>query len=362
MVEPSSTWVIITPVFEPIAETGMTQNQPECSSNPGSTARIIEQAVEVLKIEAEGILKLSERIDERFEAVVELIYRSRGRMIVSGIGKSGIVGRKIVATLNSTGTRSFFLHPVEAMHGDLGQVSPDDTFLALSNSGETDELNILVPSIRGIGCKVIAFTGVEDSTLAQHSDIVIHVGVEREACPLGLAPTASSTAMMAIGDALAVVLINKNRFKTSDFKRFHPAGKLGLHLSNKVGNIMLTGASIPRVTTGTGLGATIEVMDRHRLGHALVETPDGKLCGVVTDGDLRRMLAHGSQKTIKVVDDIMTPHPRKLGLETHAFDALNLMEQHQITALPIVDDADRIQGIIHLHDLLGKGNFKINGG
>jgi len=172
----------------------------------------IEQAKEVLKIEAEGILKLIDRMDHHFEEMVDLIYQATGRLIISGIGKSGIVGRKIVATLNSTGTRSLFLHPVEAMHGDLGMVSQDDVFLALSNSGETDELNLLVPSIRKIGCRVIAFTGNLRSTLAEHSDIVIDVSVEREACPLGLAPTASTTALLAMGDALAVVLINRKHF------------------------------------------------------------------------------------------------------------------------------------------------------
>ena len=185
---------------------------------------VIQQAVEVLKLEAQGILKLIDRIDKNFTEMVELICRSKGRLIVGGIGKSGIVGRKIVATLNSTGTRSIFLHPVEAMHGDLGMVSHEDVFLALSNSGETDELNILIPSIKNVGCKVIAFTGNTDSTLAKNSDIIIDVGVDKEACPLGLAPTSSTTALLAMGDALAVVLINKKHFQTSDFKKIHPGG------------------------------------------------------------------------------------------------------------------------------------------
>ena len=205
------------------------------------TSKMIkEQAVEVLRIEAEGILNLIERIDDGFTQMVELICRSRGRLIVSGIGKSGIVGRKIVATLNSTGTRALFLHPVEAMHGDLGMVCPDDIFLALSNSGETDELNLLMDAIRGIGCATIAFTGRTGSTLAKNSDIVIDVGVDREACPLGLAPTASTAAQLAMGDALAVVLINKKHFNSKDFKRFHPGGTLGDRLSILVKEVMLT--------------------------------------------------------------------------------------------------------------------------
>jgi arabinose-5-phosphate isomerase len=185
------------------------------------SAAIIQKAIDVLKIEAEGIINLVDRIDDNFSEMIEQICSSSGRLIIAGIGKSGIVGRKIVATLNSTGTRSLFLHPVEAMHGDLGQVARDDIFIALSNSGETDELCILLPSIRQIGCKIIAFTGSKNSTLATQSDIVIDVGVECEACPLGLAPTASTTAMLAMGDALAVVLLEKKHFKTSDFRMIH---------------------------------------------------------------------------------------------------------------------------------------------
>ena len=199
---------------------------------------IIEQAIDVLKIEAAGILKLTQSINDQFAEMVQLIFHSTGRLIVSGIGKSGIIGRKIVATLNSTGTRSLFLHPVEAMHGDLGIVSPDDIFLALSNSGKTDELNVLLPSIRNIGCKVIAFTGDPESTLAEYSDIIIDVSVDIEACPLGLAPTASTTALLAMGDALAVVLINMKNFNPADFKKIHPAGVLGQRLTSRVRDIM----------------------------------------------------------------------------------------------------------------------------
>lgn len=321
----------------------------------------IHRAIEVLEIEAEGILELTKRIDHHFEQMVELILNARGRLIVGGIGKSGIVGRKIVATLNSTGTRSFFLHPVEAMHGDLGQVSPDDVFLALSNSGETDELNILVPSIRTIGCKVITFTGNVRSTLADHSDIVIDVGVNREACPLGLAPTASTTAMLAMGDALAVVLIDKKKFKTSDFRRFHPGGRLGQHLANKVRDIMLRAESTPLILQGTPMTEAVQVIDKYRLGHALVTRPDGTLCGIVADGDIRRMLVKNPDISTVVVDDVMTHNPRRLDQDAPAYNALNMMEQFQITALPIVDPAGRVQGIVHLHDLLGKGDFKFNG-
>ncbi|MBW1835400.1 MAG: KpsF/GutQ family sugar-phosphate isomerase [Deltaproteobacteria bacterium] len=322
---------------------------------------IIKEAAEVLKIEAEGILKLAERIDDNFTEMVELICKSSGRLIVGGIGKSGIVGRKIVATLNSTGTRSIFLHPVEAMHGDLGQVSPDDIFLALSNSGETDELNILLSSIRKIGCTIIAFTGNKNSTLAKHSDIVIDVGVDREACPLGLAPTASTTALLAMGDALAVVLINKKHFKSSDFKKFHPGGMLGQRLSSKVEDIMLTGASLPRVREGSGMEAAVSEIDRLGLGVTLVLRPDDTLAGIITDGDIRRAIAKKKPILDLTVEEVMTKNPLTANPATPAYDALNIMEQHQITVLPITNPIGKTLGILHLHDILGKGEFKFNG-
>ena len=322
---------------------------------------IIRKAVDVLQIEARGILNLADRIDENFSDMIEQICRSGGRLIISGIGKSGIVGRKIVATLNSTGTRSLFLHPVEAMHGDLGQVSPDDIFIALSNSGETDELCILLPSIRKIGCKIIAFTGSKNSSLAAQSDIVIDVGVENEACPLGLAPTASTTAMLAMGDALAVVLLEKKHFKTSDFKMIHPGGTLGQRLACKVEDLMLTGPHLPRVNEGTGMLEAIKIIDNGRLGTTLVMDAHNKLSGIITDGDIRRLVASGQSIARLVVEDVMTKNPRTIIKESPAYDALNIMEQHQITVLPIVDPEGMIQGILHLHDILGKGEFKFNG-
>jgi arabinose-5-phosphate isomerase len=322
---------------------------------------IKEQAVEVLRIEAEGILNLIERIDDGFPQMVELICRSRGRLIVSGIGKSGIVGRKIVATLNSTGTRALFLHPVEAMHGDLGMVCPDDVFLALSNSGETDELNLLLAAIRGIGCATIAFTGRAGSTLAKNSDIVIDVGVDREACPLGLAPTASTAAQLAMGDALAVVLINKKHFNSKDFKRFHPAGALGHRLSSKVRDLMLTGAFLPIVMRQTLMGDAIKELDRGRLGAVLVSEENQILAGIVTDGDIRRAIVRHRSLLELPVDDVMTENPRSMSPDSPTYDALNVMEQHQITVLPITDRGRQIVGILHLHDILGKGEFKFNG-
>ena len=322
---------------------------------------IIKQATEVLKIEAQGILGLIDRIDKSFTEMVELIYNSKGRLIVGGIGKSGIVGRKIVATLNSTGTRSIFLHPVEAMHGDLGMVSHEDIFLALSNSGETDELNILIPSIRNVGCTVIAFTGNTDSTLAKNSDIIIDVGVNKEACPLGLAPTASTTALLAMGDALAVVLTNKKHFQTSDFKKIHPGGAIGQRLSGKVSDIMIAGDLIPLVGKGAPMEEAVKIIDRSKLGTALISNADKTLAGIITDGDIRRFIVRHTTIAGSTVEDLMTINPQTTSPDTPAYDALNIMEKYQITVLPVKDNSGKIRGILHLHDILGKGEFKFNG-
>ncbi len=321
---------------------------------------IIEQAIEVLKIEAEGILKLTQSVNDQFAEMVQLIFHSTGRLIVSGIGKSGIIGRKIVATLNSTGTRSLFLHPVEAMHGDLGIVSRGDIFLALSNSGKTDELNVLLPSIRNIGCKVIAFTGDPESTLAEYSDIVIDVSVDIEACPLGLAPTASTTALLAMGDALAVVLINMKNFKPDDFKRIHPGGVLGLRLTSRVRDIMYADDLVPIVRQGVSMDAALEEMNRCGFGATFVVHESQTLAGIITDGDIRRLVALKKPIYQLTVDEVMTPDPRTVGTNSLTYDALNTMEQHQITVLPITDPDGKILGILHLHDILGKGEFKFN--
>jgi arabinose-5-phosphate isomerase len=322
---------------------------------------VIDEAVEVLKIEADGILRLIDRIDNNFSEMVELIFNSTGRVIVGGIGKSGIIGRKIVATLNSTGTRSLFLHPVEAMHGDLGMVSKEDIFLALSNSGETDELNIVLSTIQKIGCKIIAFTGNKNSTLAKNSDIIINVGVEKEACPMGLAPTASTTALLAMGDALAVVLINKRGFKQSDYKKFHPGGTLGQRLSVNVADIMITGNSIPIVDEDTRMEESIQIINEFGLGTTLVQGEKNKLTGIITDGDVRRCV--GIKKNILDLPakDVMTKNPRTVKPDSPTYDALNMMEQYQITALPVTGGESQILGILHLHDILGKGAFKFNG-
>jgi arabinose-5-phosphate isomerase len=323
--------------------------------------QIIGDAIAVLKLESESILQLTNQVDENFAKMVALIYKCKGRVIIGGIGKSGIIARKIVATLNSTGTRSLFLHPVEAMHGDLGMVCPDDIFLALSASGETDELTLLLSRVRSIGCPIIAFTGNTGSTLAKHSDIIIDVGVEKEACPLGLAPTCSTTAMLAMGDALAVVLINQKKFKSDDFKRFHPGGALGQRLAARVAEFMLSGTSVPVIEQGASMKDAIAEINRHSLGVILVLSPTQKLLGIVTDGDIRRAVAQQVPLQTLKVDRLMTVNPHHVHPDTPAYDALNIMERHQITVLPILDSDGKVYGILHLHDILGKGEFKFNG-
>ena len=324
---------------------------------------IIQKAKEVLKIEADSILKLMENIESSFETLVNCICSSNGRVVISGIGKSGLIAKKIVATLISTGTNSLFLHPVEALHGDLGMVSKDDVFIAISNSGETTELNRLLPVIKDIGCRLAGFTGKPDSTMAGFCDIVINTSVEKEACPFNMAPTASTTAQLAMGDALAVVLITKKKFKKSDFMKSHPGGVLGQRLSSRVGEIMFEASTTPCVQTGSSMAIAIQEMDKFKLGAVIVLNPEKKVKGIITDGDIRHSIAT-RQYDLKTqsVDSIMTVTPRTLTAQSFLYDALNLMEKYQITVLPIVDSQDRFDGLLHLHDILGKGSFQFNGG
>ena len=290
---------------------------------------VLAAVQEVLEIEAQGILNLIPKLGKEFEAAVNLIYGSKGRVIITGIGKSGIVARKIVATLNSTGTPALFLHPVEAMHGDLGMVTSQDIVLALSNSGETGELTILLPSIRRIGTKFIAFTGNPESTLARQSDIAIDVGVEKEACPWGMVPTASTTAALAAGDALAVALIKRRQFNHRDFRRFHPGGSLGERLNVRVAEVMLTGDRVPLVAPDQPLGEAIREMDLKDLGVALVvETEERILRGILTDGDLRRLIQRRLPFLETLTAQAMTPNPKILSPEALASEALDLMEAY----------------------------------
>lgn len=320
--------------------------------------KVVEHAREVLQIEAEGLQALTDNLNSSFALLVDLILASKGRVVVTGLGKSGLVGRKITATLNSTGTQSVFLHPVEAMHGDLGIVGADDVVIAISNSGETEEVNRTLPSIRRIGAKVAAFTGNPDSTLAALADIVVDVHVDKEACPLGLAPTTSTTAALAMGDALAVALIHITRFGPDDFKARHPGGSLGERLGVRVDQMMLAGEDVPRVGPEAGFQRVIGEMDEKGAGATLVVGPDETLIGIVTDGDLRRALRKYPDLSSKAAAELMTPSPYSLRPDLTAAQALTLMENRAITVLPIVDNENKVLGLVHLHDLLGRDAFK----
>lgn len=319
---------------------------------------ILPAAKEVIEIEIAGIKRVRDHLDEGFVKAIKLLLKTKGRVVVTGIGKSGLVGRKITATLASTGTPAMFLHPVEAVHGDLGMVTKDDIIIALSNSGETQELRDLMPAFRNRGIPVIALTGNRESTLAGISEAMIDTGVDREACSLGLAPTASTTATLAAGDALAVVLLKMRRFNEDDFRKNHPAGTLGDRLRVQVREVMITGADIPLARPGTGMAEILKEMDVKRLGSVLVLDGEESVVGIVTDGDLRRALINMGDLSEKVVEQVMTKNPKGVSPEALAADALALMEKHLITVLPVVEINGQLVGVIHLHDLLGKGEFR----
>ncbi len=322
---------------------------------------ILETAHRVLAIEIEGLETVANKLGGSFVAAVELILKARGRVVVTGMGKSGLIGRKIVATLSSTGTPAFFLHPAEALHGDLGMVTSEDVLLALSNSGETEEVNVLLPFLRNRGVKIIAFTGRPDSTLAKHADIVVDVGVPREACPLGLAPTASTTAALAVGDALAMALVKIRDLRPEDFQRNHPGGSLGERLKVKVSQIMLTGEALPIVGPEVSMEEALLEMNAKRLGCVLVMDNGHRLLGIVTDGDLRRAMIKFGDIRPRKVSEIMTPQPKTIRDDHLAAEALDMMERNLITVLPVVNKEKRVIGILHLHDILGKGQFKFTG-
>ena len=317
----------------------------------------IEQAKEVLKIEAEGILSLLDQLDADFEKAAAMIMECPARVVITGIGKSGVIGQKIAATMNSTGTPAIFLHPVEAMHGDLGMVHPQDVILAISYSGETAELGLLLPSLKKRGAKIIAMTGNPTSSLAQGADAVLKVAVPREACPLGLAPTASTTAALAMGDALAVVLLNLKQFKESDFRRNHPAGSLGERLKVNVAEVMLMGEAIPMVDHSATLSEAIDELNRKNLGAVLVM--EGKrVAGILTDGDLRRQVSQRGTLDGLPLTQAMTPAPKSITADLLAADALSIMQRHEITFVPVTGHDGSLAGALHLQDLLGKGEFR----
>lgn len=317
----------------------------------------LDRAREVLQIEADGILAVMNQLDGDFDKAIELILACPTRVIVTGIGKSGIIGQKIAATLNSTGTPAICLHPVEAMHGDLGIVDPQDVVLALSYSGETAELNLLMPTLKNRGVKIIALTAKKGSTLANFSDAVLTAAVPQEACPMGLAPTASTTAALAVGDALAVVLIERKNFVAEDFRRNHPGGSLGERLKVMVSEVMLTGDDIPTVTPEASFSEIITMMNSKSLGVVIVL--DGtQLCGIITDGDVRRLLPNIEKMTASIARDIMTTAPKTIKPMLLAADALSVMQRHEVTVLPVTEGSTMV-GLLHLHDLLGKGEFRM---
>jgi arabinose-5-phosphate isomerase len=318
---------------------------------------IIERAKRVLQIEAEAIERLLDRINDDFVQGVELILACEGKVVVTGVGKSGIIGQKLASTLASTGTPAFFLHPTEGIHGDLGMLERKDIVLAISNSGETDELSQILPLIKRYGNKLIVLTGGSNSTLARAGDVVLDVSVTEEACPLGLAPTASTTATLAMGDALAVALLEKRGFKKEDFAILHPGGKLGKRLLLTVRDLMHVGDELPRVYEDTLMKEAVVEITSKRLGVTAVMNEREELVGVITDGDLRRALERHPDLLELKASEAMTHNPKWIEADTLAAQAVQQMEEHAITSLLVFDkEGDKTpQGIIHLHDLLKAG-------
>ena len=319
---------------------------------------MLKHAQDVLRMEAEAILELVPRVDANFAAAISLILECPGRTVITGMGKSGIVGRKMAATFASTGTPSFYLHPAEGIHGDLGMVTADDVVIALSNSGETGEILNILPSLRRIGAKIIAMVGNTNSTLAKNSDVVLDVGVEKEACPLGLAPTSSTTAALAYGDAIALALLQKRNFTASQFAVFHPGGSLGRKLLLTVGNIMHKGDENPLVSAETTVREALFIITDKGLGAVSVVDESGKMLGVLTDGDIRRGLSKGVDFLQRSVADLMTKAPKYITADKLAAQALHLMESNQpkpITVLPVVDEDMVVVGLLHMTDLVRQG-------
>ena len=316
-----------------------------------------ETARQVLRIEAEAITELINRLDESFDRALELLVECQGRVVTTGMGKSGVICQKIASTLAGSGTPAFFLHPAEAVHGDLGMLTSGDLVIALSNSGETEEILRLLETVKRWGIPLIALVGNTDSALAQDSDVVLDVSVDQEACPFGLAPTASSTAALALGDALAIALSERKDFRAEDFARLHPGGRLGRRLA-EVSKLMHAGDQIPRVTTETPMDQVIYEMSRKGLGVTSVVEGNGRLVGVISDGDLRRLLEKDQEKVLsRTAGQCMTRRPATVEPDSLAGSALNLMEERSITSLMVVGKGQQIIGVIHLHDLWGTEMF-----
>jgi arabinose-5-phosphate isomerase len=314
------------------------------------TISALELARKVLRIEAAAILGLVDRVDGEFERAVDLLFECRGRVIVTGMGKSGIICRKIAATFSSTGTSAWFLHPAEAIHGDLGAIREDDVVLALSHSGETEELLRLLESIRRIGARLIALTGNPASTLARAADVMLDCGIAEEACPMNLVPTASTTAALAMGDALAMTLLVRKGFREEHFASLHPGGKLGRRLM-RVEHVMHAGDSIPLVGPSTPMPEVFHEMSSKRLGMTCVVDESRRLIGIFTDGDLRRLMARAHDVLRLTAGDVMIPRPITIQRDLLAVEALKAMETHKITSIVVVDADRTVEGVVHLHDL-----------
>ncbi|TDU30830.1 arabinose-5-phosphate isomerase [Panacagrimonas perspica] len=308
-----------------------------------------------LEIERDAVSALIERIDASFSRGCALMLACKGRVVVTGMGKSGHIGGKIAATLASTGTPSFFVHPGEASHGDLGMITRQDVVIAISNSGETPEVLTILPLFKRMGAPLIAMTGKPASTLAKAADVHLDVSVEQEACPLNLAPTASTTATLAMGDALAVALLEARGFTSEDFALSHPGGALGRRLLLKIRDVMRTGDALPRVAPGTLLTGALLEMTRKGLGMTAIVKPDGVVAGLYTDGDLRRTLDQGIDVRTAKIDEVMTPGGKSVEADHLAVEAVALMEKHKISALLVKDAQGRLEGVIHMHDLLRAG-------
>ncbi|MDF0606100.1 KpsF/GutQ family sugar-phosphate isomerase [Neisseriaceae bacterium TC5R-5] len=322
--------------------------------NPQSSARL-KLAQEVLQIEADALLAVSQRLNSEFLNAVDVILHCRGRVVVTGIGKSGHVARKIAATLASTGTPAFFVHPAEAAHGDLGMITGDDVVLALSNSGEVNEVIALLPALKRKGSTLLAMTGRADSTLARQADILLDAHVAKEACPLGLAPTTSTTVQIALGDALAVTLLQARGFSQEDFALSHPGGSLGRKLLVYIRDVMKTGDELPCVSPGTTLKDALLEMSRKRLGMVVVISADQHILGIYTDGDLRRTLEHSADVYSLTVEQVMSANPRTIPADRLATEAVRIMEQHKITCLLVSNADQQLLGSIHMHDLFQAG-------
>ena len=319
------------------------------------TRDLIDSAQRTIRLELEAVQDLLPRIDADFIKACELILNCKGRVVVVGMGKSGHIGNKIAATLASTGTTSFFVHPAEASHGDMGMITQDDIVLALSNSGSTAEIVTLLPLIKRLGIRLISMTGNPDSPLAKAAEVNLDARVSQEACPLNLAPTSSTTASLVLGDALAIALLEARGFTAEDFAFSHPGGALGRRLLLKVENVMHAGDALPRVRRGTSLRDALLEMTQKGLGMTVVLEEDGRLAGIFTDGDLRRTLDKGIDVRQALIDEVMTPHGKTARAEMLAAEALKIMEDHKINALVVIDDRDNPVGALNMHDLLRAG-------